>query len=53
VIGLLFRFRHLTSAATAVPLILLAFFGKRVSYEQSIGSFITDDDPYMPLYQRE
>ena len=27
-------------------------FGKKVSYEQSIGSFFADDDPYMAVYQK-
>jgi predicted RND superfamily exporter protein len=33
-------------------LVLLVLFGKRVSYEQSIGSFFADDDPYMAVYQK-
>ena len=51
-IGLLLRFRHVTFAATTVLLILLVLFGKKVSYEQSIGSFFADDDPYMAVYQK-
>ena len=51
-IGLLLRFRHVTFAATAVLLILLVLFGKRVSYEQSIGSFFAEDDPYIEVYQK-
>ncbi|MGC8644406.1 MAG: MMPL family transporter, partial [Isosphaeraceae bacterium] len=51
-IGFLLRFRHVTFAATAVLLVLLVLFGKRVSYEQSIGSFFADDDPYMAVYQK-
>ena len=51
-IGLLLRFRYLTVAATTVLLILLVLFGKKVSYEQSIGSFFADDDPYMAVYQK-
>jgi predicted RND superfamily exporter protein len=31
---------------------LLVLFGKRVSYEQSIGSFFADDDPDMAVYQK-
>ena len=30
----------------------LVCFGKKVSYEQSIGSFFADDDPYMAVYQK-
>jgi len=52
VIGLLLRSRFVTAAVTAVVLILLVLFGKKVSYEQSIGSFFADDDPSMAVYQR-
>ena len=52
VIGLLLRFRYLTAALTTALLIVLVFFGKKVSYEQSIGSFFADDDPYMAVYQK-
>ena len=51
-IGLLLRSRYVTAAVTAVVLILLVLFGKTVSYEQSIGSFFADDDPYMAVYQK-
>ena len=51
-IGLLLRFRYLTAAVTTALLIVLVFFGKKVSYEQSIGSFFADDDPYMAVYQK-
>ena len=51
-IGLLLRSRYLTAAATAALLMVLVFFGKQVSYEQSIGSFFADDDPYMAVYQK-
>ncbi len=51
-IGLLLRSRYVTAAATAVLLILLVLFGKKVSYEQSIGSFFADDDPYMAVYEK-
>ena len=51
-IGLLLRFRYVTAAATAALLIVLVFFGKKVGYEQSIGSFFADDDPYMAVYQK-
>ena len=51
-IGLLLRFRYLTAALTTALLIVLVFFGKKVSYEQSIGSFFADDDPYLAVYQK-
>ena len=51
-IGLLLRFRYVTAAVTTALLIVLVFFGKKVSYEQSIGSFFADDDPYMAVYQK-
>ena len=31
---------------------VLAWAGKRVSYEQSINSFFAEDDPYMAVYQQ-
>jgi uncharacterized protein len=43
--------RHVTFAAVAILLVVLAFAGKRVTYEQSIDSFFADDDPYMAIYQ--
>jgi predicted RND superfamily exporter protein len=52
VIGLLLRSRYLTTFATVALLILLVVFGKKVSYEQSIGSFFADDDPYMAVYRK-
>ena len=51
-IGLLLRFRYQTAALTTALLIVLVFYGKKVSYEQSIGSFFADDDPYMAVYQK-
>jgi predicted RND superfamily exporter protein len=51
VIGLLLRSRYVLAAATVVLLVLLVFFGKTVSYEQSISSFFADDDPDMAVYQ--
>ena len=47
----LLKARHVSFAVTAVALVLLAIFGKRVSYEQSIKSFFADDDPDMARYQ--
>lgn len=52
VIGFLIRARFATAVATAVLLVLLVIFGRKVSYEQSIGSFFADDDPYMAVYQK-
>lgn len=51
-IGFLIRARFATAVATAVLLVLLVIFGRKVSYEQSIGSFFADDDPYMAVYQK-
>jgi uncharacterized protein len=48
----LFAVRYLTFSAAALLLVALAFMGKRVGYEQSIGSFFADDDPYMGVYQK-
>ncbi len=50
-IGALLKARHVSFAVTAMALVLLAIFGKRVSYEQSIKSFFADDDPNMARYQ--
>jgi uncharacterized protein len=52
VIRALFAARYVVFTATALLLIGLAFMGKRVGYEQSIGSFFADDDPYMAVYQK-
>src|SRR4051794_9592820 len=52
VIGFFFRARFVTAAATAIVLVLLVLFGKKVSYEQSIGSFFAEDDPYMAVYEK-
>jgi predicted RND superfamily exporter protein len=43
--------RYGTFAVVAILLVVLAFAGKRVTYEQSINSFFADDDPYMAIYQ--
>ncbi|WP_250847057.1 efflux RND transporter permease subunit [Aquisphaera insulae] len=50
-IGFLIRVRYLAAGLTAVALVSLAVFGRRVGYEQSISSFFADDDPYMAVYQ--
>jgi predicted RND superfamily exporter protein len=51
VIQALLKARHVSFGVTAVALVLLAIFGKRVGYEQSIKSFFADDDPNMARYQ--
>jgi hypothetical protein len=51
VIRLLLKTRHVSFALTLLALVLLAIFGKRVGYEQSIKSFFADDDPHMAAYQ--
>ena len=51
-IRLLLRARHVAFGGVVLLLILLALFGRRVSYEQSIKSFFADDDPVMTAYQR-
>src|SRR2546430_8797599 len=51
VIRFLLKARHVSFAVTAVALVLLILFGKRVTYEQSIKSFFADDDPNMAAYQ--
>jgi predicted RND superfamily exporter protein len=52
VIRLLLKTRHVSFALTLLALVLLAIFGKRVGYEQSIKSFFADDDANMATYQR-
>jgi predicted RND superfamily exporter protein len=52
VIRALLKARHVSFAATALALVLLALFGKPVSYEQSIKSFFAEDDPHMATYQK-
>jgi predicted RND superfamily exporter protein len=51
VIRALLKARHVSFGVTAVALVLLAIFGKRVGYEQSIKSFFADDDKDMLAYQ--
>ncbi len=43
--------RYVTFSAVVVLLVVLALWGQRVSYEQSINSFFAEDDPYMRVYQ--
>jgi predicted RND superfamily exporter protein len=52
VIRALLAARYFTFAAVVLLLAVLAWSGKRVSYEQSISSFFAEDDPYMAVYQR-
>jgi len=52
VISLLIRARYVTALAVLTALVLLAVYGRRVSYEQSIKSFFAEDDPVMAAYQR-
>ena len=51
-IRLLLRARYVTFSTVAVLLVLLAWTGKRVTYDQSISSFFADDDPDMAVYQK-
>ena len=44
--------RYVTFTAVVLLLVVLAWSGKRVSYEQSINSFFAEDDPYMRVYQQ-
>ena len=44
--------RYVTFTAVVLLLVVLAWSGKRVSYEQSINSFFAEDDPYMAVYQQ-
>jgi len=52
VIRFLLRARFFAFGSVVLLLVLLAVFGKRVSYEQSIQSFFADDDPVMAAYQK-
>jgi predicted RND superfamily exporter protein len=52
VIRILLRARHAMFAAAIAALVLLMLFGQRVSYEQSIKSFFSDNDPVMATYQK-
>ena len=51
-ISLLLKARHVAFGGVVLLLVLLALFGQRVSYEQSIKSFFADDDPVMATYQQ-
>jgi predicted RND superfamily exporter protein len=44
--------RYVTFSTVVVLLVLLAWAGKRVTYDQSIASFFADDDPDMLIYQK-
>ena len=52
VIRALLATRSITFSAVVVLLVVLAIWGRRVSYEQSISSFFAEDDPYMRVYQQ-
>ena len=52
VIRALLAARYGVFAAVAILLLVLAWVGKRVTYEQSINSFFADDDRYMQIYQQ-
>jgi uncharacterized protein len=52
VISYLLKARYVTFSTVAVLLVLLAWTGKRVTYDQSIASFFADDDPDMAVYQK-
>ena len=51
-IRLLLKARYVTFSTVVVLLVLLAWTGKRVTYDQSITSFFADDDPDMAVYQK-
>ncbi len=51
-ISLLLKARNVAFAAVTLLLIGLMLFGQRVSYEQSIKSFFSDNDPVMATYQQ-
>ncbi|MFI5460080.1 MAG: RND family transporter [Isosphaerales bacterium] len=44
--------RYGTFAAVAILFVVLAWTGKRVTYEQSINSFFAEDDRFMAVYQQ-
>ena len=44
--------RYVVFSAVVVLLVVLAVWGRRVGYEQSINSFFAEDDPYMRVYQQ-
>ena len=50
--GLLLKARFVTFSTVVILLVVLAWMGKRVTYEQSISSFFADGDPDMLVYQR-
>jgi hypothetical protein len=52
VIRLLLKARYVTFSTVVILLVLLAWTGKRVTYDQSIASFFADDDPDMAVYQK-
>jgi uncharacterized protein len=52
VIRALIATRYVTFSAVVVLLAVLALWGHRVGYEQSINSFFAEDDPHMRVYQQ-
>ncbi len=44
--------RYVVFSAIVILLVVLAVWGRRVGYEQSINSFFAEDDPYMRVYQQ-
>ena len=44
--------RYVVFSAVVVLVVVLALWGRRVGYEQSIKSFFAEDDPYMAAYQQ-
>jgi predicted RND superfamily exporter protein len=51
-ISLLLKARYVMFSTVVILLVVLAWMGKRVSYEQSISSFFAEDDPDMLVYQK-
>ncbi len=52
IIRFLLQARYVTFSTVAILLVLLAWAGKRVTYDQSISSFFADNDPDMLVYQK-
>src|SRR5262249_30799064 len=51
-ISLLLKARYILFSTVVILLVVLAWMGKRVTYEQSISSFFAEDDPDMLVYQK-
>ncbi len=52
VIRMLLSARYVTFATALLLAVVLAIWGRRVGYEQSIHSFFAEDDPDMAAYQK-